>query len=62
MNRGWRFAEFEGITGFNLKEDWKSEIGELVGNGLGEELESGFRLTRKGLRFADSAAEMFLRA
>ncbi len=61
MNRGWLFDEFEGSTGFDLKNVWGNEIEELVTRGWGEEFATGFRLTRQGLRFADSAAEMFLR-
>lgn len=61
MNRGWHFEEFEGATGYDLRKHWSQEMDELVTKGWGEEFASGFRLTRAGLRFADAAAEMFLR-
>jgi hypothetical protein len=33
---------------------------ELVAQGWGEKTTEGFRLTASGLRFADSAAQLFL--
>jgi oxygen-independent coproporphyrinogen-3 oxidase len=61
MNRGWNFEEFARATGFDLRREWRPDLDELVSRGWGEELPNGFRLTRPGLRFADAAAEMFLR-
>jgi coproporphyrinogen III oxidase-like Fe-S oxidoreductase len=62
MNVGWRFDEFERVTGFDLREHWTRELEELSRLGWGELAPDGFRLTRQGLRFADAAAERFLRS
>jgi oxygen-independent coproporphyrinogen-3 oxidase len=61
MNTGWRFEEFQQVTGFDLRENWASEMREFIDRGWAETDEEGFRLNRSGLRFADSAAEAFLR-
>lgn len=61
MNAGVGFAPFQQITGYDLRSEWKSEMGDLVQRGWGELDPERFRLTPQGLRFADSAAEMFLR-
>jgi oxygen-independent coproporphyrinogen III oxidase len=61
MNAGWPLAEFETVTGFDLRGEWCSEISNLLHRGWGHLTEDRFRLTPMGLRFADSAAEMFLR-
>jgi oxygen-independent coproporphyrinogen-3 oxidase len=61
MNAGWPFAEFRQRTGFDLREDWSLEMTELIARGWGQKHETGFRLTPAGLRFADAAAEVFLR-
>lgn len=61
MSRGWRFDEFYKITGFRLEKQWKTEMQRLCEQGNGEFFEGGFRLTRRGLRFADLAAEEFIR-
>ena len=61
MNAGWPLAEYQRNTGFDLKEDWGSEIKQLVERGWGKLSDDRFQLTRAGLRFADAAAEMFLR-
>jgi coproporphyrinogen III oxidase-like Fe-S oxidoreductase len=58
---GWGFEEFRSITGSDLREGWRTEIENLCRRGWGELTTDGFRLTRHGLRFADAAAEMFLR-
>ena len=58
---GWGFAPFQEVTGFDLRGEWRSEIDQLVRQGWGEMNEEGFRLTSQGLRFADAAAELFLR-
>ncbi len=62
MNAGWPFAEFTERTGFDLRTGWRTELDRLVDCGWGEETADSFRLTRQGLRFADSVAEMFLRS
>lgn len=61
MNAGWAFEPFREWTGFDLRQEWKAEIADLVGRGWGCSDAEGFCLTRQGLRFADSAAELFLR-
>ena len=61
MNAGWPFGEFQRVTGFDLRREWSGEIEQMVGRGWGELLPDNFRLTKTGLRFADSAAELFLR-
>jgi oxygen-independent coproporphyrinogen III oxidase len=60
MTTGWRFAEFQQITGFDLRHIWDSELHDLIARGWGEFDADGFRLTPLGLRFADAAAECFL--
>lgn len=62
MNRGWRFDEFMERTGFDLRGEWREELDSLGVRGWGEESGHAFRLTPDGLRFADTAAEMFLRS
>jgi oxygen-independent coproporphyrinogen-3 oxidase len=61
MHAGWPFEEFRRTTGFDLLNEWKAEMNQLVERGWAEILPDSFHLTRQGLRFADSAAEMFLR-
>jgi oxygen-independent coproporphyrinogen-3 oxidase len=61
MNAGWPFGEFQCVTGFDLRREWSGEMSQLAGRGWGEISSDNFRLTKTGLRFADSAAEMFLR-
>ncbi len=61
MNAGWPFAEFRRATHFDLRDEWSAEMNQLVERGWGEILPDSFHLTRQGLRFADSAAELFLR-
>ncbi len=61
MNAGWPFEEFRRATGFDLRDEWSAEMNQLVERGWAEILPDSFHLTRQGLRFADSAAEMFLR-
>jgi oxygen-independent coproporphyrinogen III oxidase len=60
MTSGWRFEEFEMITGFDLRQTWQQEMNQLVARGWGQLDLDGFRLTPRGLRFADAAAELFL--
>ncbi len=61
MTAGWPFQQFRGITGLDLREHWGAELRQCVERGWGELNDQRFRLTRQGLRFADAAAEMFLR-
>ena len=61
MNAGWPFAEFRRATGFDLCDGWSAEMNQLVERGWAAHDDQRFRLTPRGLRFADSAAELFLR-
>ena len=61
MNAGWPFGEFQRVTGFDLRSEWSGEMSQLTGRGWASCDTSGFQLTPQGLRFADSAAELFLR-
>jgi oxygen-independent coproporphyrinogen III oxidase len=61
MNAGWAFDPFQRTTGYDLRLEWKTEIEQLIHHGWGRLDEQRFRLTAKGLRFADAAAELFLR-
>jgi oxygen-independent coproporphyrinogen-3 oxidase len=61
MVAGWPFEEFRRVTDFDLRREWNLEMNQLAGRGWGEISPESFRLTKTGLRFADAAAEMFLR-
>jgi oxygen-independent coproporphyrinogen III oxidase len=61
MNSGWPLVEFKERTGYDLATEWRQEIEHLVEIGHGHLDVDAFRLTPKGMRFADSAAEQFLR-
>jgi oxygen-independent coproporphyrinogen III oxidase len=61
MNAGWPFEEFKRTTTFDLRNEWAGEMEQLAGRGWGKITADNFQLTPQGLRFADSAAEMFLR-
>jgi oxygen-independent coproporphyrinogen-3 oxidase len=61
MNAGWPFEQFEQITGRDFRREWSREMKQLEAQGWGRAEPDRFRLTSAGLRFADSAAEMFLR-
>jgi oxygen-independent coproporphyrinogen-3 oxidase len=61
MNSGWPFERFQRVTGLDLKANWRNEIEELIERGWGAQEPDRFRLTQKGLRFADAAAQEFLR-
>ena len=60
MPAGWPFATFLEVTGYDLQKEWGDAIQELVAQGWGELSKDSFRLTSEGLRFADSAAQLFL--
>ena len=61
MNAGWPFELFHNVTGWDLRDEWSGEMSRLVGQGWARRDGERFQLTAAGLRFADSAAEMFLR-
>jgi oxygen-independent coproporphyrinogen-3 oxidase len=58
---GWPFAEFQRVTGLDLRLGWADEMRALVARGWAVRDAERFRLTPAGLRFADAAAELFLR-
>ncbi|HTI97609.1 MAG TPA: radical SAM family heme chaperone HemW [Dongiaceae bacterium] len=61
MNAGWPFADFRETTGFDLREQWAGEMAQLTERGWAQHDAQRFQLTPQGLRFADAAAELFLR-
>jgi oxygen-independent coproporphyrinogen III oxidase len=61
MNAGWPFAEFQSATNFDLRNEWNLEMSQLTERGWASRDDEKFQLTHQGLRFADSAAELFLR-
>jgi oxygen-independent coproporphyrinogen-3 oxidase len=61
MNAGWPFEEFKRTTSFDLRNEWNSEMNQLAERGWAARDAKKFQLTHQGLRFADSAAELFLR-
>lgn len=61
MNAGWPFEEFQRTTSFDLRTEWSSEMAQAIANGWAARETDGFHLTHAGLRFADAAAELFLR-
>lgn len=61
MTAGWPFEEFKRVSGFDLRGEWDEPMNDLVRKGWADFMPERFRLNRQGLRFADSAAEMFLR-
>ena len=61
MNAGWPFTEFKRATDFDLRNEWNSEMNQLTERGWASRDAEKFQLTHQGLRFADSAAELFLR-
>ena len=61
MNVGWGFEEFLRATGFDLRNEWAADMAVLVDSGWAVRTSDRFQLTAHGLRFADSAAEQFLR-
>ncbi len=60
MNAGWPFDSFLRATGFDLRKNWVDPMRKLVQDGLAEIEPDRFRLTSRGLRFADLAAREFL--
>jgi len=61
MTAGWPFNEFQRTTNFDMRAEWPDEMNQLTERGWGRISSGGFRLTPQGLRFADAAAELFLR-
>ena len=61
MVAGWPFEQFRQVTGHDLRKTWASEMQKLAGEGLASLHPDRFQLTPHGLRFADAAAELFLR-
>jgi coproporphyrinogen III oxidase-like Fe-S oxidoreductase len=61
MNAGWPFELFEKVTGFDMRNEWATEMDQLVRRGYAEKTPERFHLTAEGLRFADYAIELFLR-
>ena len=61
MNAGWAFEEFQRVTDFDLRREWKEDMEQLAGRGWALRDANRFQLTPQGLRFADAAAELFLR-
>lgn len=61
MNAGWPRDTFQSVTGFDLRESWGADMDTLIGRGFAVDEGGVFRLTRAGLRYADYAAELFLR-
>jgi coproporphyrinogen III oxidase-like Fe-S oxidoreductase len=61
MVAGWPFEQFRQVTGCDLRREWGEDMNQLVEQGRGRILPDRFQLTREGLRFADAAAQLFLR-
>ncbi|MDB6024913.1 MAG: Oxygen-independent coproporphyrinogen-III oxidase-like protein [Verrucomicrobiales bacterium] len=61
MNSGWPLAEFKHRTGFDLQDHWQPEIRQMLNLGYAQLSQENFHLTRQGLRYADWAAELFLK-
>ena len=61
MNSGWPFQQFQTVTGYDLRTEWTTEIHELEVCGFASRSADRFQLTPLGLRYADFAAEKFLR-
>ncbi|MEW6305212.1 MAG: coproporphyrinogen III oxidase, partial [Verrucomicrobiota bacterium] len=61
MPAGWVYEVFQETTGFDLREHWAAEMEQLAKLDYARIEGDRFHLTRKGLRYADWAAELFLR-
>jgi len=62
MLAGWPFERFREITGYDLRSEWAEDIAQLTRQEWGRLTSHSFRLTFQGLRFADAAAQLFLRS
>jgi len=58
---GWPFEQFRQITGHDLRREWAADMARLAAQGWGRLTPFEFQLTPQGLRFADAAAQQFLR-
>jgi oxygen-independent coproporphyrinogen-3 oxidase len=58
---GWPFDQFHQITGYDLRGEWAADMAKLTAQGWGRLTADRFQLTPQGLRFADAAAQLFLR-
>jgi oxygen-independent coproporphyrinogen-3 oxidase len=61
MVAGWPFEQFRQLTGHDLRREWAGDLARLEKDGWGRLTEERVQLTPKGLRFADAAAQLFLR-
>jgi len=61
MTAGWPWQLFEATTGYDLRTHWCDEIQSLIHQGWATQNDIRFQLTPTGLRFADAAAERFLK-
>jgi coproporphyrinogen III oxidase-like Fe-S oxidoreductase len=61
MNAGWDFEEFQRVSNMDLRDEWPAEMKQLAERGWAKISTNNFHLTKTGLRFADAAAELFLR-
>jgi coproporphyrinogen III oxidase-like Fe-S oxidoreductase len=61
MPAGWTFEDFKRATGHDLRQEWAEAMDEATGKDWAVQEPDRFRLSAKGLRFADAAAELFLR-
>jgi oxygen-independent coproporphyrinogen-3 oxidase len=61
MVSGWPFEDFQRTTGHDLRQEWAGDMHRLSEQGWGRVSPDRFQLTPQGLRFADAAAELFLR-
>ncbi len=61
LTAGWPFEQFRQTTGHDLRQEWADEMNRLARQGWGRIEPDRFQLTSQGLRFADAAAELFLR-
>jgi oxygen-independent coproporphyrinogen-3 oxidase len=62
MVAGWPFERFRRITGYDLRNEWADEMTQLTQREWGRLTPYSFQLTSQGLRFADAAAQLFLRS
>jgi oxygen-independent coproporphyrinogen-3 oxidase len=62
MVAGWPFERFQKITGYDLRSEWAKEMTQLTEREWGRLTPGSFQLTSQGLRFADAAAQLFLRS
>lgn len=61
MNAGWPLVEFQQRTGYELAKEWSAEINQMTNLGYAQLNEQRLQLTPRGLRYADWAAELFLK-